>query len=80
MNIPAGKKAIIIDVMNGTGEIKVESVGFSGSKCLQESEFIADAIGETIERALTPAFYSVVKEGENEKVVAGGKTFLNLCG
>jgi hypothetical protein len=80
MDIPAGKKAIIIDVMNKTGEIRVESVGFHGSKCLQESEFISAAIGETIDRALTPAFYSLVKEGDEEKVVAGGRKFLNLCG
>ena len=64
-------KQIIIDVSE-TGEIKIETHGFTGSDCLKESKFIKDLLGKELAQQLTPAFYTV-----QGKAV---KKHLPLCG
>lgn len=49
-------KQIIVDVMD-TGEIKLETRGFTAKSCIEESEFIKKLLGEEIERQLVPAYY-----------------------
>ena len=62
-------KKVIMDVMNETAEIKIETNGFTGSSCVKETQFLKDALGEEMEKELKPIYYA------NEK-----KGFLPLCG
>jgi hypothetical protein len=64
-------KQIIIEVSED-GEIKIETRGFVGKACLEESQFIKDLLGKEIAQQLTPAFY------QTGKTVV--KKHLNLCG
>jgi hypothetical protein len=64
-------KQIIIDVLDD-GEIKLETRGYSGKTCLEETEFIKSILGNEITRQLTPAYYTQGKEAI--------KKYLPLCG
>jgi hypothetical protein len=64
-------KQIIIDVLDN-GEVKLETRGFTGKTCLEETEFIKNILGSEITRQLTPAYYTQGKE-----IV---KKHLPLCG
>jgi hypothetical protein len=64
-------KEIIVDVMDD-GQVHIETRGFTGNACLQESEFIKNLLGKEIARQLTPAFYT-----QNKQTV---KKHLPLCG
>ena len=63
-------KEIIIDV-SADGEISIETKGFSGKSCLEESQFIKDLLGKEKSQQLTPAYY----QGK-QKI----KKYLQLCG
>lgn len=65
-------KEIIIDVTDG-GEVKIETRGFTGKSCIQESQFLKDLLGKEIAHQLTPAYYS---NSQKENV----KKHLPLCG
>ncbi|MDZ7760042.1 MAG: DUF2997 domain-containing protein [Desulfovermiculus sp.] len=64
-------KEIIIDI-NDKGEVQVQTRGFKGKACLQESEFLKEILGTEIHQQLTPAYF------EQEKVRV--KKYLPLCG
>ena len=64
-------KQIIIDVMND-GEIKIETKGFKGKSCIEETQFLKDLLGEEKARNLVPAYYI-----KNKKSV---RKYLPLCG
>ena len=64
-------KEIIVDISN-EGEIKLETRGFKGKACIEESSFIKDLLGKETEKQLTPAYYQ-----ENK---TGVKKYLPLCG
>ena len=64
-------KQIIIDVLDD-GEIKLETRGYTGKTCLDETEAIKNILGNEITRQLTPAYYTQGKETV--------KKFLPLCG
>ena len=64
-------KQIIIDVLD-SGEIKLETRGFTGKSCIQESEFVKNLLGHELERELVPAYYTQ----DNVKI----KKSLPLCG
>jgi hypothetical protein len=61
-------RQIIVDV-SGDGEVRIETRGFKGKACLDETRFLKEALGEETAKELTPAYY-------------GGtvKKHLNLCG
>ncbi len=63
-------KEIVIEVSD-EGEIKIETRGFSGKACLEDSEFLKKLLGEEVFRQLTPAYY-----GNRAQT----KKYLNLCG
>lgn len=65
-------KQIIVDVLD-SGEIRIETTGFAGKSCIEESKFLKLLLGKEIERQLVPAYYST----ENKTVV---KKHLPLCG
>jgi len=64
-------KEIVIDILD-SGEIKIETKGFSGKACVQESQFLKDLLGKEISQQLTPAYY---REGKQEV-----KKHIPLCG
>ncbi len=64
-------KQIILDLLED-GEIKIETKGFTGKACIEESQFLKDLLGSEVSRSLTPAYYSTGKETR--------KKHLNLCG
>lgn len=51
------KKMIIIDVMNNTGEVRIEAVGFVGPECTKATEFIEKALGSSVSRELKPEYF-----------------------
>lgn len=64
-------KQIIVDI-DKTGEVRIETTGFAGPMCLEESQFIKDLLGHETSRCITPMFY------QKDKVVK--KQHINLCG
>ena len=64
-------KQIYIDVMDD-GEIKIETKGFKGITCIEESQFLKNLLGKEISRNLVPALYIKKKT----KI----KRYLPLCG
>ncbi len=64
-------KQIIIDVMD-SGEIKIETKGFQGKSCIEESQFLKDLLGEETVRNLVPAYYT------RKKIMI--RKHLPLCG
>lgn len=65
-------KEIIMDVSDD-GEIKVETRGFTGKGCIDESQFLKDVLGKETAQSLTPAYY----QKSQKKVI---KKYLPLCG
>ncbi len=63
-------KEIIIDVSE-SGDISIETRGFTGKSCLKESQFIKDLLGRELSQQLTPAYY----QGKQKT-----KKYLQLCG
>ena len=64
-------KEIVIDIAED-GEIRLETKGFTGKACVEESQFLKDIIGKETFKRLTPAFYNTIRQ----KV----KKYLQLCG
>jgi hypothetical protein len=66
-------KQILIDISDD-GEVKIETRGFAGKSCVDESQFLKDLLGKETVRQLTPACYQ--RQGQKEVV----KKHLPLCG
>ncbi len=64
-------KEIVIEVSED-GEVRLETRGFEGKACLEESQFLKGLLGSEVCRNLTPAYYN-----HGTKKV---KKYLNLCG
>ncbi len=64
-------KEIIVDI-SSDGEIKIETKGFKGKSCIDETQFLKDLLGKETSQSLTPAYY------EDQKTTV--KKFLPLCG
>ena len=64
-------KKIILDI-DDTGEVRIETTGFKGPVCLEESQFLKELLGQETKRCLTPLFYQ-----RGETLV---KKHINLCG
>ena len=64
-------KEIVIDISND-GEVRIETKGFKGKACLEESQFLKNLLGKETYKQLTPAYYN-----HNKKKV---KKYLQLCG
>ena len=64
-------KKIILDI-DDTGEVRIETTGFKGPVCLEESQFLKELLGQETKRCLTPMFYQ-----RGETLV---KKHINLCG
>jgi len=64
-------KEIVVDISND-GEVCIETKGFKGAACLEETEFLKEILGKETLRQLTPAYYN------NGRLIK--KKYLNLCG
>jgi hypothetical protein len=67
-------KQMIIEVMNETAEVKIETKGYTGMKCVEESKFLKDALGEQMEQTLLPVAFQ--KETTKEK----NRVYKPICG
>jgi len=63
-------KEIVIDITDD-GEVRIETKGFKGKACIEETQFLKDLLGKETYKRLTPAYY-------NNKNKA--KKYLQLCG
>jgi len=63
-------KEIVIDIAED-GEVSLETKGFTGKACVEESQFLKDMLGKETFQRLTPAYY-----GKKARV----KKYLQLCG
>ena len=64
-------KEIVIDVSDD-GQVQVETKGFTGKSCIEESRFIKEVLGSETARQLTPAYW--------QKSQVKIKKYLPLCG
>jgi hypothetical protein len=64
-------KEIVIDVSDD-GQIQIETKGFTGKSCIEESQFIKEVLGSETARQLTPTYW--------QKNQAKIKKYLPLCG
>ena len=64
-------KKIIVDIFND-GEILIETRGFQGPVCLEESQFLKDILGKEISNQLTPMFHIQKKQEV--------KMYIPICG
>ncbi len=64
-------KEIVIDISD-EGEVRLETKGFEGKACVEETEFLKTLLGKETFQKLTPAYY-VNKQLHKKK-------YLNLCG
>ena len=64
-------KEIIIDVSDD-GQVEIETKGFTGKSCIEESRFIKEVLGSEIARQLTPTYWQ-----KNQIKI---KKYLPLCG
>lgn len=63
-------KEIVIDV-SADGEITIETRGYVGESCLEDSQFLKDLLGCEIMRNLTPTYFMGKKKT---------KKYLQICG
>jgi hypothetical protein len=65
-------KKIVMTVLPD-GEIRIETIGFSGKACMEESRWLKDALGKEVSKQLTPAYFAVAGKETVKKM-------LPLCG
>ena len=65
------RKEIVIDIFDD-GEVRIETKGFKGKSCIEETEFLKKILGTETHKQLTPAYYGTVNQQR--------KKYLTLCG
>ena len=65
-------KQIKVVINKKTGSISIETIGYHGKGCIEESKILKDLLGETEIEKLTPSYF------ETEKVHI--KKHLPICG
>ena len=60
-------KKIIVEI-NNNGEVRIETQGYKGPICLEESEFLKDILGEETLCKLTPQFYQENKTKKYQQI------------
>jgi len=66
-------KRIVVEI-DEDGVISIETLGFKGKGCLEDSEWVKDIIGKETSQQLTPAYF--MKSDDKEKRIK----HLPLCG
>jgi hypothetical protein len=51
-----------------TGEVSFEVKGVKGSRCIDETRFLEEAVGEVTERERTAAYYEADETGASVRV------------
>ena len=51
-----------------TGEVSFEIKGVKGSRCIEETRFLEEAVGEVAERERTAAYYESYEVGDSAAV------------
>ena len=74
-----GMRQMVIDAFND-GEIHIETNGFTGESCKTETQFLKDAIGETIAETLKPIFYVKERQLTGEEKIKEGRMYKPICG
>jgi len=64
-------KEIVLDISE-TGEVFIETKGFKGKACLEETQFLKNVLGRQVFKQLLPAYFVTEKQHV--------KKYLNLCG
>ncbi len=54
-------------VISPKGTTRVRTVGFSGSGCRQASAFLEKTLGQTTHESLTPEFFQVSQQQEQQR-------------
>lgn len=57
------KKTIIIDIDDESGEMSVESIGFTGQSCISEVDGLLKDIGTSADIRKKPEYYRAVIKG-----------------
>ncbi|WP_243367350.1 DUF2997 domain-containing protein [Fundidesulfovibrio soli] len=65
------QKQIVVDI-DDSGEVQIQTKGFKGPVCLEESKFLKDLLGRELSQHLTATFY------QKDKIEM--KKHINLCG
>ena len=65
------KKQIVVEVSD-QAEIHIETRGFTGASCIEESQFLKDLLGTETAKQLSPAYYN-----RGRKIV---KKHIPICG
>jgi len=50
-------KIVIIDIMNHTGELRLEATGYQGKSCEEATKFLSEALGNTVSTELKPEYF-----------------------
>ncbi len=58
--------------VSNDGDIEIETVGFTGKSCVEETRFLKKMLGQETFKQLTPAYYSRNRQQK--------KKYLPLCG
>lgn len=64
-------KEIIIEISDD-GQVSLETKGFKGSSCVEETEFLKKVLGKETFKLLIPAYFVTEKQHL--------KKYLNICG
>lgn len=64
-------KRIVVDISTD-GDVRLETTGFSGPACIEETQFLKDLLGEETARQLTPCYYN--------RLNMSTKKHLPICG
>ena len=65
------KKEIVIDISDD-GEVFIETKGFKGKACVEDTKFLKALLGKETLKRLIPAYYVTSKQHN--------KKYLQLCG
>ena len=44
-------------IISPNGQVRLETLGFTGAACVPADEFLRKSLGQTIQETRTPAFY-----------------------
>lgn len=58
--------------VSDSGEVQIETAGFKGKSCIEETKFLKKVLGKETFKQLTPAYYTSEKQNT--------KKYLPLCG
>jgi hypothetical protein len=52
-------------IISPTGQVRLETRGFTGDSCLKSAEFLRQSLGQVAHEARTPEFYTAATEHQS---------------